>query len=500
MKNSKTHDHDDSASENSAPYGKGQLQVLEMGNNVADGVLVVDSDGIIRGVNNLICIWFNVLEPNLIGRPISIMQKEIEEANRIMLLDFRSITNVFWEENTKKRILMTCSPFFNKDGSLLCGVTVLRDLTDILELSFQLNMLKKDTEMTRDELDMLKNRYMNTSLIGDSKNMLRLKHTIERVAKTEATVLIQGETGSGKEVVARELHKYSLRADKPFITINCAAIPENLLESELFGYVKGSFTSSGNKDKKGLFEVANGGTLLLDEIGDMPLKLQTKLLRVLQEKEIMRIGDTTPISIDVRFLAATNRDLLVMVEEKLFRQDLYFRLNVVNITIAPLRERKDDIGMLAESILRKYNTRYDKKYHFDMRALFALEQHDWPGNVRELENVIERLVLFGDEVIGFDEVYEIVTVTKKHFPYDTFNQTDVVAGVEIDNTLPLKLQVQVFERQRISEALQKCSSTRKAAKLLGMSQSSIMRRIQALGISRVGGSDSDQTNNDGTLR
>ncbi len=483
MADNRVKDSKVSTKENDALYKKGQLQVLEMGDNVADGVFVVDQDGLILGANSLICEWFKLCESKLKGKHISVTQEEIAKANTTMLKDFRSVTNVFWEKNTQKRVLMTCSPFFTQEGVFLCGVTVLRDLTDILELSFQLNMMKNEKQMPPDERDKLKGRYENTPLVGDSKYMLRLKHTVERVAKTDATVLIQGETGSGKEVVARELHRCSSRFNKPFITINCAAIPESLLESELFGYVKGAFTNSANKDKKGLFEAADGGTLLLDEIGDMPLALQTKLLRVLQEKEIRRIGDTSKIPVDVRFLAATNCDLVSMVKEKKFRQDLYFRLNVVNIIIAPLRERKDDIGMLSDSILRKYNGKYGKKCSLDMRALFALEQHDWPGNVRELENVIERLVLFGDEVIGFDDVYEIVNVTKKHFPYETFNTSAMTSSFYGD--MSLKEQVQEFERQKISEALQKCGSTRKAAKLLGMSQSSIMRRIQALEINEI---------------
>lgn len=482
MKNNQVNERMDVVKENSALYQRGQLQVLEMGDNVADGVLVVDEGGIILGANILICTWLNVHESKLIGRHVSIMQKQIAEANQTMLKDFRSVTNVFWEDNTNKKVLMTCSPFFDKEERFLCGATVLRDLTDILELSAQLNMLKNDKEMALSELDKLKNRYMNTALVGDSKTMLRIKHTIERVAKTDATVLIQGETGSGKEVVAKELHKYSSRKEKPFVTINCAAIPESLLESELFGYSRGAFTGTGGKDKKGLFEVANGGTLLLDEIGDMPLKLQTKLLRVLQEKEIMRIGETSSIPIDVRFLAATNRDLLVMVNENQFRQDLYFRLNVINITMPPLRERKDDIGMLVDSILKKYNTKYGKKCHLDIQALFALEHHDWPGNVRELENVIERLVLFADKSIGLDEVYAIVTVTKKHFPYDAFTKANVGLPLEIDPSLPLKQQIKEFERAKIIQALQTGGSTRKAANMLGMSQSSIMRRIQTLNI------------------
>ncbi|MCD7948590.1 MAG: sigma 54-interacting transcriptional regulator [Oscillospiraceae bacterium] len=459
--------------ENLELYQRGQMQVLEMGDHVADGVIVADENGDILGANALFCAWLNVAEEVLLHQPITILQGQISDAIRATLSARKTVTAVFWQDTTRKQVLLTSSPFFDRKGRFLCAVAVLRDLSDILELSSQLRILDNERNQTQTELATLKSKYISNSLIGDSRVMLQLKNTIAQVAKTTATVLIQGETGTGKEIAARELHRQSDRADKPFITVNCAAIPESLLESELFGYARGAFTGASAKDKRGLFEEANGGTFLLDEIGDMPIQLQTKLLRVLQEREILRVGDPKPVKIDVRFLAATHQDIEAMVSEKRFRQDLYYRLNVVNVVMPPLRERKDDIGLLTDSILTKMNRKYEKNCTLDIRALFALEHHDWPGNVRELENVIERLVLFGGDTIPVEQVDSIIHVTKKHFPYDKR-----IASAEVS----LKKQVDEFERTIIVEALSIHKTTRKAAEALGMSQSGMMRKIKALGI------------------
>ncbi|MCC8123120.1 MAG: sigma 54-interacting transcriptional regulator [Oscillospiraceae bacterium] len=459
--------------ENLELYKRGQMQVLEMGDNVADGVIVADENGYILGANALVCAWMKVPEEVLLHQPITILQGQITDAIRITLAERKTATAVFWQDITQKQILLTSSPFFDRKGRFLCVVAVLRDLSDILELSSQLRILDNERNQTQTELAALKNKYISNALVGDSRVMLQLKSAIAQVAKTTATVLIQGETGTGKEIAARELHKQSERAGRPFVTVNCAAIPESLLESELFGYARGAFTGASAKDKRGLFEEANGGTLLLDEIGDMPVQLQTKLLRVLQEREILRVGATKPIKIDVRFLAATHQDIEAMVSEKRFRQDLYYRLNAVNIVMPPLRERKDDIGLLTDSILTKMNRKYDKNCTLDIRALFALEHHDWPGNVRELENVIERLVLFGKDTIPAEQVYSIINVTKKHFPYD--NRISMTES-------SLKAQVEELERTKIVEALSIYKTTRKAAAALGMSQSGMMRKIKALDI------------------
>merc|ERR1711879_347005 len=218
-------------------------------------------------------------------------------------------------------------------------------------------------------------------------------------AKTDATVLIAGETGCGKEVIAKEIHKNSGRKNGPYIKVNCAAIPDNLLESELFGYEKGAFTGALNKNKPGMFEMANGGTLLLDEIGEMPMNLQTKLLRVLQEKEVRRIGSVSSIKLDARIIASTNQDLPALIQRRAFREDLYYRLNVVPIYIPPLRERQEDISILVYDLLAKFNKKYEKAKKFETGAMEVLENYPWPGNVRELGNVLERLVVSDDDLL-----------------------------------------------------------------------------------------------------
>src|SRR5213595_846449 len=259
-----------------------------------------------------------------------------------------------------------------------------------IALSRQNFAFKRDAA-TRNSLD---------NIVGASPAMEKLKQTIRTVASTQSTVLIYGESGTGKELVARAVHICSPRATEPFVSINCGAFPETLLESELFGYVKGAFTGA-NQNKRGLFEVADGGTIFLDEIGEMTLAMQVKLLRVLQERTVRPVGSTSEISIDVRVIAATNRELDKAVAENLFREDLYYRLNVIPILVPPLRERREDLPLLANHFLKKYATAAGRNIaRVEPDSLSALAQYHWPGNVRQLENTIERAIALetGDQL------------------------------------------------------------------------------------------------------
>ena len=239
------------------------------------------------------------------------------------------------------------------------------------------------------------NRNSLDNIIGASSAMEKLKHTIRTVASTQSTVLVYGESGTGKELVARAVHTCSPRVAEPFVSINCGAFPETLLESELFGYVKGAFTGA-NQNKRGLFEVADGGTIFLDEIGEMTLTMQVKLLRVLQERTVRPVGGTDEIAIDVRVIAATNRDLEKQVAESTFREDLYYRLSVIPVTVPPLRDRREDVALLVNHFLHKYGPAAGKNIsRIDARSLESLAAYDWPGNVRQLENTIERAVALG---------------------------------------------------------------------------------------------------------
>ncbi|MEL7658502.1 MAG: sigma 54-interacting transcriptional regulator, partial [Bacillota bacterium] len=315
-----------------------------------------------------------------------------------------------------------------------------------------------------------------SKLVGRSKKIREIKELIPVIAKTDASILILGESGVGKEVLAKEIYLNSNRSEKPFLTINCSAIPENLLESEMFGYEKGAFTGAV-ASKPGLFELANGGTIFLDEIGTMPLSLQPKLLRVLQENEFMRVGGTKKISLDVRFISATNEKLIDMISGGKFRQDLYYRLNVIPVKLPPLRERKDDIRILSERFLDEFNKKYNKRKMFNESALAGLEMYDWPGNIRELRNAIERLVIIGEKDVICENQLTFLTQTKGNLP-------DSEHTYNIEDSVSLKDAVTKFEKALISDALKKHKTTYGAAKALRTSQSMIARKSKSLGINK----------------
>jgi len=305
-------------------------------------------------------------------------------------------------------------------------------------------------------------------IVGRSREIISVLELVHRVAPTNATVLLRGESGVGKEVFARAIHFLSPRADKPFIAINCGAIPENLLEAELFGYEKGAFTGAYSS-KKGKFELANGGTLFLDEIGELPLQLQVKLLRAIQEKEIERLGGSKPVKVDVRIIAATNRDLESMVREGKFREDLYYRLNVVPIFIPPLRERREDIPVLVQHFLEKFKKEYNKEVSISPEVMDAFIGYEWKGNVRELQNVVERMVILdADGVLTEEDLPpEIRNRKVKSAPTPSLN------GESIWDV----------EKRLIEKALEESDFViKEAAKKLGMTPRQVSYRIQKYGI------------------
>jgi len=317
----------------------------------------------------------------------------------------------------------------------------------------------------------LKEKYKFNNIIGISFGMQKVFELIEKVAETNATVLITGESGVGKELVAKAIHYNSLRKDNPMVVVNCGAIPENLLESELFGYEKGAFTGAYNT-KYGKFEVADKGTIFLDEIGDMSLNLQVKLLRVLQEKTFERIGGSKPIRVDVRFIAATNRDLEQMVKDGKFREDLFYRLNVVPIHIPPLRERKQDIPLLIDYFLEQANRFNDANVEgFDEGALEVMMAYDYPGNVRELNNIVERVVVLKKKgIITIEDLPEKLWVAKEKEEH-----IDIQKGYE---TL-----VTEFERAIIMKALKETKGVKsKAASILNMNRTTLIEKMKRLGM------------------
>lgn len=273
------------------------------------------------------------------------------------------------------------------DREVLGKVTVYHDISEI-------NRLKRELDKLNQKLRKVEVKYTFKDIIGKDPEMQRMLKTAQVAAATPATIMLRGESGTGKEIIANAIHNASKRRNEKFIKINCSSIPEELLESELFGYKEGAFTGARRGGKKGLFQEADGGTLFLDEIGDVSSKMQVKLLRVLQEKEIMPVGSTEAIDVDVRIICATNKPLEEMIERGEFREDLYYRLNVFPLFIPPLRERKEDIGLISQYLLNQYNEFYDRNVNMiEPEAVELLKTSDWPGNVRELENVLSRALI-----------------------------------------------------------------------------------------------------------
>ena len=340
------------------------------------------------------------------------------------------------------------------------------ELVQTIKRAAERQNLAMENRFLRQELE---GRRRYQLVAGRSQAMRRVMEWVERLSPISSTVLITGESGTGKELVARAIHARSPRADKRFVAINCGAIPETLMESELFGHTRGAFTGA-IRDKDGLFKVASGGTLFLDEIGSVPFALQIKLLRAIEEKEILPVGSTTPVPVDVRIIAASNRDLAKEVEKGTFREDLYYRLNVVGIEIPPLRERKEDIPDLVRYFIALHAAELNSKVEgIDDVAMAALMAYDWKGNVRELDNVIERAMILCDQrLIGL-----------AHLPVNLQPSYPMRPG----RSRRLKEAVKDFERQHILAVLQHTGHDKgRAAEILGLSQSSLYRKMAELGI------------------
>ncbi len=337
----------------------------------------------------------------------------------------------------------------------------------VIEKALQFRRLQQENTQLRQELV---GKYRFENMVARSAKMEDVLRMVGQVAQSDATVLILGESGTGKELIARALHYNSPRQDKPFVTVNCPSIPENLLESELFGHVKGAFTGAV-KDRKGKFELADGGSIFLDEIGDLPENLQAKLLRVLQEQEFERLGDSRTIKVDVRVIAATNKDLFQRVQEGKFREDLYYRLSVVPITLPPLRERKEEIPYLVDFFLERYGK--GKSFTLEPATLSALQAYDWPGNIRELENAMERAVILAKE--------ERITPDLLPAHISGKQQTPSTSGFRIENSADLSLEA--IEKRAIEEALHRSGGNQtRAAQLLKIPRHVLIYRMKKLGM------------------
>jgi two-component system response regulator AtoC len=405
-------------------------------------------------------VLLDIKMPGMEGLEVLDRIKSLDQLTEVIMLSGHGET-----KNVVESIKRGASEFINKPFD---PKEVEIHIQNVLEK----NHLKKELDHLKKELR-AKSQY--ETLVGDSFPMLQIKTVIEQVADSELTVLIRGESGTGKEIVARMLHTLSCRKNEPFIKVNCAAIPRELLEAELFGYEKGAFTGAF-KTKPGRFETANKGTIFLDEIGDMPLELQSKLLQVLEHYEFMRVGGIKTIKVDTRIVCATNRDLNKALKDQTIREDLFYRLNEVTLNLPPLRERREDIPLLIEHFLQRYNTVYDKKYRpLSSRTIQLLQEYDWPGNVRQLENLIKQVVVREDEEI----IYDTIKMNSLHTgsyaaPTPSFPQTK-------NYSLKNKVGEVVAQEEKslISEVLSKTNwNRRKAAQLLDISYRSLLYKIK----------------------
>jgi len=439
-----------------------------------DGILIARCDGVVTHVNEAYTRMTGLKAKNIIGRPFKKLVEGGHYASSIVdavLKKKKAVTNL-QTSPLGNRLLITGNPVVNERGEIIRVVINVRDLTELERLKQELQDSKNLNRRYQAELcnrQVQQDQEQNVS--STSPKMQCVIDLCTRVAKVDSTVLLIGDSGVGKEVLAKHIHNNSARKEGPFIKINCGAIPEALLESELFGYERGAFTGAGKDGKPGMFELAHNGTLLLDEIGDLPLSLQVKLLRVLQDKEITRIGGTKTLSVNVRILAATNRDLAEMVRQGTFREDLYFRLNVVPVQIPPLRERRSDIVPLLEFFIEKFYKKYGIRKQFSPEVLKIFYEYHWPGNIRELENIVERMVVTAPETV----------ITPKHLPESlrcAIKSTS--AKVMVQGVLPFKEALLEMESQLINEALNLYGSTYKAAKVLGVDQSTVIRKLQKI--------------------
>lgn len=436
-----------------------------------DGISIIDRDGTVLTENSSYHRITGLCHNETIGRNVRELESSgiVSRAVTLLVLEQKKSVTIKQKVKTGKEILITGSPVFDDQGEVKRIVCSVRDMNELIMLRERVENTEEQNIRYANEITELRAKlWSNEELIFRSSSMEKVSQLIVRVARVNTHVLITGESGVGKEVVASLIHKLSTGVNGPFLQINCGAIPESLLESELFGYEEGAFTGARSGGKKGIFELCEGGTLLLDEIGEMPLEMQVKLLRVLQQREIIRVGGSKPVKCNVRVLAATNKDLEEMVARHSFRADLFYRLNVVPIHIPSLRERRDDIIPLAFHFLEVFKRKYNINKRFEPEVLQVFERHDWPGNVRQLENLIERLVILNeDEVIGV-----------KHLPFieDAADNQPII--IQVNEPVPLEKAVEMVERELLKKTMKAYPSIRQAAKVLGVTHPTVLNKLQ----------------------
>lgn len=440
-----------------------------------DGIVVADEHGVFIKINSSYERITGISREQIIGETArSIVAKGlVSDSATLHVIETGQPYTSQQTFRSGRQSVITGSPVFDKEGKFIRVVTNVRDMTEINHLKEQLaesqvklHRYSKIVETLTDE------QKFKEKLIIRSRAMSMVLDSAAKFAKVDAPLLITGESGVGKEVIADFIHSNSPRKGLPYLKINCGAIPENLLESELFGYEGGAFTGARKEGRTGLFEMANGGAVMLDEVGELSLALQVKLLRFVQEKEFYRVGGKKIVKVDVRIIAATNRDLQKMVDQKQFRSDLFFRINVLKIHVPPLRERPEDVIPLINFMLDKFNRKYGVEKRISGDLYHRLVSHRWTGNIRELENLMERLVVVSDRN----------EITPDHLPEEMRQEAyEQRAGI-MTGELSYKEAKDEFERMFLLRALEKYKSSRHVAEKLGVDHSTIVKKAARYGI------------------
>ncbi|MCM3705618.1 MULTISPECIES: sigma-54 interaction domain-containing protein [Cytobacillus] len=431
------------------------------------GIVIVDQDGTIQYMSNNYCEFLGVKRDEVIGRHATDVIENtkmhlVAQTGKQDVADLQFLQGDF--------VIANRSPII-ENGEIVgaVGTIIFRDLDDWKKLNSHIKGVLSELNYYRSEWNESNGlRYSLHDLIGETPEIKDLKDRVMRIARGDISVLLRGESGTGKEILSQSIHQLSERSDKPFVKVNCGSIPEHLLESELFGYEDGAFTGARKGGKIGKFHLADGGTIFLDEVGDMPLHMQVKLLRVLQEKEFEPIGALQPKKLNVRVIAATNRPLEKMINDQLFREDLFYRINAVQLFIPPLRSRRSDLPLLTEHFLKRVAKRIGKRVTgTSSEAASLIRQYDWPGNIRELENVLEASVHLTDsDLIGVEELPEYLK-----------------GGKKISEVKNLKLLLEETEKNAIETALKRFMYDKnKAAESLGIGNSTIYDKIKKYNI------------------
>lgn len=448
-----------------------------------DGLYITDGAGQTLRLNRAYERITGMSASEFIGKNVREIEGEgiVSESVTNLVLKRREPVTISQEMRTGKITLATGNPVYDEAGNIFRVVCNVRDITELNMLKEKLEKVESLSQHYENQLRTLRLQYAGSNkIVCNSMIMKDLLASVIRLSQFDSTILITGESGTGKELIAEAIHNNSNRKDGSYIKVNCGAIPENLLESELFGYEYGAFTGAKREGKLGYFELASGGTIFLDEIGDLSLNLQVKLLRVLQNKEITKVGGSKSIPVDVRIITGTNRSLLEMVEQKLFREDLYYRLNVVPVHVPPLRQRKEDIPALISHFVQMFNRKHKLSKSVVPEVIELFMAYDWPGNVRELENLIERIMVISThDSINREDLP----------PYLGESLLDKQTEIYVSGIIPLQTAVENVEKQILEKAYAQYRTTRQIAKQLDVAASTIVRKAAKYGISAGNGGE-----------